>query len=149
MLRCCGDQRWPARWPIMIAAGIGLLSAAAFAYTLTSTPSPSARSDITLVYVGAEDCAPCRKWQREDATAFRASSEFTQVTYREVKSPVLFDLLKDEHWPQDLRPYREKLALGAGVPLWLVLEEGEIVDQRFGAAQWKSAVLPKIRSLLR
>ncbi len=83
------------------------------------------------------------------ARRFASSGEFAQVTYREVKSPALFDLLKDEHWPQDLRHYREKLAPGAGVPLWLVLADGEIVDQRFGASQWKSAVLPKIRSLLR
>jgi hypothetical protein len=137
------------RRKVLIAAGLGVLSGAAVVYSLTSSPSPSTRSDITLVYVGAEDCAPCRKWQREDGTAFRSSGEFAQVTYREVKSPALFDLLKDEHWPQDLRHYREKLAPGAGVPLWLVLADREIVDQRFGASQWKSAVLPKIRSLLR
>jgi hypothetical protein len=132
-----------------MAAGLGAMCGAAIVYSLTAPPSPSPRSDITLVYVGAEDCAPCRKWQREDGTAFRASGEFAQVSYREVKSPALFDLLKDEHWPQDLRPYREKLAPGAGVPLWLVLADGEVVDQRFGAVQWKAAVLPKIRSLLR
>jgi hypothetical protein len=137
------------RRKVLIAAGLGVLSGAAIVYSLTSSPSPSSRSDITLVYVGAEDCAPCRKWQREDATAFRSSGEFAQVTYREVKSPALFDLLKDEHWPPDLRRYREKLAPGAGVPLWLVLADREVVDQRFGASQWKSAVLPKIRSLLR
>lgn len=137
------------RWTILTVAGAGVLTAAATAYSLTSLPSPSPRSDVTLVYVGAEDCAPCRKWQREDGTAFRSSGEFAQVTYREVKAPVLFDLLKDEYWPQDLRRYREKLPQGTGVPLWLVLADGEVVDQRFGAAQWKSAVLPKVRSLLR
>jgi hypothetical protein len=139
----------PTRWKVLIAAGFSALFGAVIVYSLTSLPSPSTRSDITLVYVGAEDCAPCGKWQREDGTAFRSSGEFAQVTYREVKSPALFDLLKDEHWPQDLRRYREKLAPGAGVPLWLVLADGEVVDQHFGAAQWKSAVLPKIRSLLR
>ena len=139
----------PTRWTVLTATGAGVLSVAAIAYSLASLPSPSPRSDITLVYVGAEDCAPCRKWQREDGTAFRSSGEFAHVMYREVKAPALFDLLKDEHWPQELRRYRERLPRGAGVPLWIVLAGGEVVDQSFGAAQWKSAVLPKIRSLLR
>lgn len=126
-----------------------LSGVAMLVHSLAVHPSPSTRADITLVYVGAEDCAPCRKWQREDGSAFLSSGEFARVAYREVKSPALFDLLKDEHWPLDLRRYRERLAPGAGVPLWLVLADGEIVDQRFGAVQWKSAVLPKLRTLLR
>jgi hypothetical protein len=137
------------RWTILIAAGFGALTGIAIVYSLNVPASLPTRSDITLVYVGAEDCAPCRKWQREDGTAFRSSGEFAQITYREVKSPALFDLLKDEHWPQDLRRYRAILAPGAGVPLWFLLADGELVDQGFGAMQWKSTVLPKIRSLLR
>jgi hypothetical protein len=107
------------------------------------------RRDITLLYVGAEDCAPCRKWQREDGALFQAAAEFRRITYREVKSPALFDLLKDEHWPVDLRLFRERLSPGMGVPLWLIVADGEIVEQQSGASRWQAAVLPRIRSLLR
>jgi hypothetical protein len=104
---------------------------------------------IVVLYVGAEDCAPCRAWQREEKVAFRASGEFQHLIYREVKSLTLFDLLKDENWPEDLREYRDQLGREAGVPLWLGIADGRIVQRGMGPAQWRAEVLPKIRSLLR
>ena len=111
--------------------------------------SPSKLSRVTVLYVGADDCAPCRAWQRDDGARFRSSTEFASLTYREVKSPTLTDVLKDRNWPQDLRAYRDQLGRGAGVPLWLVIADGEIVGRGFGQAQWQASVLPQIKSLLR
>jgi len=105
--------------------------------------------DVMLLYVGADDCPPCRAWQRDAGTAFRASAEFARVTYYEVKSPKLRDVLKDEYWPGELRRYRDQLGSRAGVPLWLVVADQEIVECSFGIGQWQHAVLPKLRSLLR
>ncbi len=110
---------------------------------------PANRHDVTLVYVGAEDCAPCRSWQRGAGAAFHASPEFPRVSYREVKSPTVLNLLKDEYWPDDLRKYRNRLDRRAGVPLWFVVADHEIVEQSFGERQWVDAVLPKLKSLLR
>lgn len=112
------------------------------------TPAKSPKA-VVLVYVGAENCAPCEIWQRSQGTAFRDSNEFPRLTYREVKSPSLFDVLKDENWPEDLRVYRQALSREAGVPLWLVIADDQLVMQRFGLTQWQEAVLPKLRSLLR
>ena len=105
-------------------------------------------TDVTLVYVGAEDCAPCRRWQAQEAIAFRRSAKFARVSLREVKSATLFDVLKDENWRGDLRPYRDLIQRGAGVPLWLVVADGQVVLQGAGETQWRSVVLPKIESLL-
>lgn len=113
------------------------------------TPPSSPAREIALIYVGADDCAPCRRWQREAGAAFRSTSEFRRLTYREVKSPTLFELLKDEHWPDDLRHFRDRLGPGAGVPLWLVLADGEIVAQHSGANRWPADVWPQLKSLLR
>jgi hypothetical protein len=114
---------------------------ATWAFVLGHTPQ------ITLLYVGAED-APCRAWQQHEKIAFGASAEFARISYREVKSPTLLDLLEDENWPQDLRSYRDRLGPDAGVPLWLVIADGEVVDRGMGPSQWQSDVLPKIRELL-
>jgi hypothetical protein len=135
-----------------IAIGAIMVAAAAVSPTLLVNdlvPLGTGTQEITLLYVGAEDCAPCRAWQRGDGAAFRASPEFARVTYREVKAAALFDVLKDEHWPDDLKSYRARLERKAGVPLWLIVSDGRIVEQRFGASQWQEAVLPKLRSLLR
>lgn len=115
-----------------------------------SQPSaPGARAAITLVYVGAEECAPCRAWQRTEGKQFMQSAEFSRLNYREVKSPTARDLLKDEYRPDDLRGHRDSLGRGAGVPLWLVISDDRVVERGFGASQWHAAVLPRLRSLLR
>ena len=106
-------------------------------------------ADITLLYIGADDCAPCRVWQGGDGATFRSSSGFSNIAYREVKSSTVLDVLKDENWPEDLRRYRRHLGRDAGVPMWLILVKDEIVGRGFGAGQWRDAVLPKINSLVR
>ena len=116
---------------------------------MISPPSVKIQKHVTLVYVGAENCAPCDIWQRNQGTAFRDSSEFHRLTYREVKSPSLLDVMKDDNWPEDLRAYRQTIGQHAGVPLWLVIADDRLVLQGFGATQWQTAVLPKIKSLLR
>ena len=102
-----------------------------------------------LLYVGADDCAPCRAWREGEGAAFFASAEFARLSYREVKSPHLLDVLNDENWPDELRIHRSRLRRSDGVPLWLVIADHEIVEQRFGATEWGASILPKIKSLLR
>jgi hypothetical protein len=109
---------------------------------------PANGQHVTLLYVGAEDCAPCRSWSRGAGAAFRASPQFSSVSYREVESPTVFELLQDQYWPEDLREYRASLDRSAGVPLWLVIADQQIVERAFGESQWGRAVLPKLKSLL-
>lgn len=141
----------PTRHRAALACAALLASSALTSLFLVDSSAPfrAGTQDITLLYVGADDCAPCRAWQRGDGAAFRSSPEFTRVTYREIKAKALFDVLRDEHWPDDLKSYRDRLERRAGVPLWLIVLDGQIVEQEFGASQWRQAVLPKLRSLLR
>jgi hypothetical protein len=117
---------------------------------LVAQPRPPGRpANLLLIYVGAEDCAPCRAWQHGDGATFRSSADFSRLTYREVKAPHLRDVLKDEVWPEDIRGYRDHLKRSDGVPLWLVVSDDDLVVQRFGVAAWRSKVLPRIRFYLR
>jgi hypothetical protein len=111
-------------------------------------PDPH-RPQLTLLYVGAEDCAPCREWQQHEKIAFSASAVFARVRYREIKSPTLLNLLKDENWPEDLRSYRDLLGPDVGVPLWFVIADEKVIQRRMGPSQWRSDVLPKINKLVR
>jgi hypothetical protein len=79
---------------------------------------------------------------------FVESPEFSHLTYREVKSSTLRDVLRDEHWPEDLRRYRDRLEAGAGVPLWLTISRDEHVEWAFGASQRHAAELPRLKRLL-
>ena len=135
---------------MLFGAGI-VLAIAAIAVTVWAghAGKPARETHVMLLYVGAEDCAPCRAWQSGEGAVFLASAEFPRITYREVKTPNLHDILKDEHWPDEIRLYRDGLRRGDGVPLWLVVADHKIVEQRFGAAEWRAKVLPAIKSLLR
>jgi hypothetical protein len=127
---------------------IAIAAVAIAAWGGRTTP-PTRVPDVLLLYVGADDCAPCRAWQKGDGASFIASAEFGRLRYREVKPAHLADVLKDDNWPEELRAYRSQLKRSDGVPLWLVVSDDEIVEQKFGAAAWREAILPKIRSLLR
>jgi len=109
---------------------------------------PSRAASLLLIYVGAEDCAPCRAWQRGDGAAFQNSADFARLVYREIKSPLLRDVLKDANWPEDIRSYRNHLKQGDGVPLWLIVSDDNVA-QIFGAAAWRSKILPKIKLYVR
>jgi len=104
-----------------LGIGIGAIATVAMA-VIAAAPWPrpgasaSTQAEILLLYVGADDCAPCRVWQNGEGAAFRASAQFARLSYREVKSATLLDVLKDEHWPDDLRGYRDRLGAGAGGP---------------------------------
>jgi hypothetical protein len=102
---------------------------------------------ITLVYVGAENCGPCDNWQRNEEIAFRNSTEFQRLTYREVKSSSLFNVLNDIYWPEDLRVYRKAISKSAGVPLWLVIADDQLILQGSGLTQWHNAIFPKVKLL--
>ena len=142
-----GHDRARATW---LWLGCFAATATTLAALLLSHASPPARAtDLTLVYVGAEDCAPCRAWQNGDGATFRQSDEFARITYVEVKAPHLHDVLKDENWPQQIRNLKGRLRQSDGVPLWLVVSNENVIEQRFGSEAWRMNILPTIRSALR
>ncbi len=133
---------------VWLCLGIAAAAAAAVA-AVQVVKAPARASDLLLIYVGAEDCAPCRAWQNGDGAEFRKSPEFARIGYREVKSPRLRDMLEDEHWPEDLRAWRGRLKRSDGVPLWLLVSGNDVIALRHGATAWQTSVVPMLRSHLR
>lgn len=132
----------------------GLIALAAIALAAIAVAAWDGHSgrpnrDIMLLYVGADDCAPCRSWQKGDGATFFASPDFPRIHYREVRSAHLADVLKDENWPEDLRLYRDQLKRSDGVPLWMIVSDHEILERKFGESAWRESILPRIRGLLR
>lgn len=137
-------------WRVWFCIGALAAGAAVAVALLVAQAKPSAgRAGLLLIYVGAEDCAPCRAWQKGDGVDFRRSIEFSRIRYREVKSPRLHELLSDSYWPEELRIYRSRLKPSDGVPLWLIVSGDAVVAQHFGAEGWRSSVLPALRYHLR
>lgn len=138
-----------ARRVWLCMGALAAVAAIVAAWLVASARAPARTADVLLIYVGAEDCAPCRAWQKGDGADFRKSNEFSRINYREVKSPHLRDVLNDEYWPEDIRTYRGRLKQSDGVPLWLIVSGNDVVGLRFGAAAWRGNVLPALKSHLR
>lgn len=142
-------MRWSARSWLALAAVVAAATVASEPVQAPQGPRTQEPADVTVLYVGADDCPPCRGWQNAEGAAFRASPEFSRLTYREVKSPTLYDVLNDENWPDDLRRYRDRIERGSGVPMWMVIARGDIVGRGFGPTQWRDTIWPKVKSLVR
>jgi hypothetical protein len=123
MLFVCGFLLADApRWP---AAGLGM---------------------ITVVYVGAEDCGPCRAWRRDERPQFLSSREFSALHYREVIAERLRDLLDESLWPADLASLHERVRERPGAPQWFMLRDGRIVGSEAGISSWRRSIWPAIRA---
>ena len=135
----------------MAALGVPALVLAVTVVAGGALRSDTLRRDhnVMLVYVGAENCAPCVAWRRVMGADFRASVEFSRLRYREVEAHTLFEVLNDDVWPVDLRSYRARIDRANGVPMWLVVADGQVVAQGFGVSEWQKSVLPTLVSLVR
>jgi hypothetical protein len=133
---------------VVFGAAILFVAAVIAAAARSNVKDQGSRPQVTVIYVGADDCAPCRIWRRERLPAFSNSAEFKRLTYREVTSPKLFDLLNDEHWPEDLREYRGSLDKSAGVPLWFIVADEKVTLTARGLREWGELAMPKLRSML-
>ena len=100
---------------------------------------------LTVVYVGADDCAPCIRWRRERKPEFQASLAFERVEYREIIATNRATALEDKFWPENLRHLRAVVQKGGGgVPYWIVMRQGRIVAAAGGESAWKSQIWPLI-----
>jgi hypothetical protein len=144
------DLRWLFRMSLLAT----LIAVVAMAFGSFPFPaadsSESARSaDLGVVYIGADDCGPCLAWRRAQRPQFLSSPEFARVRYREIISPRLLDLPKEEHWPDGLRKFREEFDRLPGAPMWFVVHNDRVVVTARGLREWQEIALPRLKSLVR
>lgn len=121
------------------------------ALLLSDAPRQAAghRGPLIVVYVGAEDCGPCRSWQRDEQPTFHASGEFARLRYREILVPQLRSLLTTERWPVDLAELRERVKSRPGTPQWFVIRDGNVLTSDAGLSAWQRTIWPAIRRQVR
>ena len=104
---------------------------------------------LTVVYVGAEDCGPCRAWRRDQRPAFLDSGEFARLRYHEVIVPRLQNLLAGENWPLELVVVRDYTRTRPGAPQWFLLRDNRILASGAGLSAWSREIWPAIRRQVR
>ena len=139
---------WPAVMMAPLAAWLLSAGTGPLASWSRGGEATKGRTDaVMVVYVGADDCAPCRKFYEEQWPAIRNSARLSSIAFREVRSPTFRDVLSDEYWTADLRPIRDTLPDEAGVPLWVVVSDGSVVKSVWGVSQWEAQVMPLLRRI--
>ena len=106
-----------------------------------------AASDISVVYVGGQDCSFCTMWQNRYKAAWLVSPTFAQVRWVEVDPPHLRDAYRERHWPTALRPILEQVPRKSGTPRFLIATEGRIVSNQLGVNNWE-VTLADLKNLL-
>jgi hypothetical protein len=150
--------KWPvdslAKLSRYILPTLGMLLAGGFLLSdalVSDAPRevPGEHGPLTVVYVGAEDCGPCRTWRRDQRPAFLDSGEFARLRYHEVIAPRLQHLLAEENWPPELAAVRDYTRARPGAPQWFLLRDSRILASGAGLSAWGGEIWPIIRRQVR
>jgi hypothetical protein len=100
---------------------------------------------LTVIYIGADDCGPCRIWRRDKRRDCLGSGVFQNIKYREVIVSRLYDLLVEAQWPAALMFLREQVRARPGGPQWFIIQDGHIITWEAGLSAWRRVVWPMIQ----
>lgn len=135
------------------------VSLAEFQRFIAENPQPTARarrgSVIELVYVGADDCSLCKRWEAEYLAhgRLRRSREWRHIRFTEVKLPTLSARFRVEDVPERLRGrFREMMDGGLriqGVPSFVLLVNGALRAHALGPVEFDGFVHVALRAAVR
>jgi len=95
-----------------------------------------AQAPLTVIYVGGQDCPPCLQWKNKYRAAWLASPEFRKIQWIEVEPPSLKEAYEARFWGGGLGPILKQLPYRAGTPRFLVVQDGQIIDNQLGRSSW-------------
>ena len=106
-----------------------------------------ARSAPEVIYIGGQDCPPCRRWTATYKERWFASTEYRQVSWLEVEPPHLKEAYQQRHWPEPLWPVLEQVPRKSGTPRFLIVMRGRIVSNEIGVSSWLNT-MAELRKIL-
>jgi hypothetical protein len=95
-----------------------------------------ATSRVQVIYIGGQDCPPCRRWIASYKESWLASPEYRQVAWVEVEPAHLKEAYQERRWPDALRPVLAQVPGKWGTPRFLIVEDGRIVSNQVGVTKW-------------
>jgi hypothetical protein len=129
----CASQRTALRsW----ARRGALLSALALCFPALAQPSAVQAPEVHLIWMGGNDCPPCKVWRGIELPKLQASPEFQRVRYSYVTKTIAAPVPPKFFLPEEVRPYKELLDIagagGAGSPQAAVIVNGQVFDYFWG-----------------
>ena len=106
----------------------------------------SAANNVVIVYIAADDCAPCRVFASDDWPKFEASPLFRLVRFHKTSAPKTTQAYQLKYWPVEARPYAAAVKVPI-VPSFILVNNGGVTLVGSGIVGWRNQVLPQIRQL--
>jgi hypothetical protein len=104
---------------------------------LSGASSPArADSNVDVLYIGGQDCPPCRRWRASYHNKWLASHEFQKVDWFEIEPMHLKEAYDERHWPRGLRAVLAQVPRKSGTPRFLIVNDGKIVSNHLGVSSW-------------
>ena len=99
--------------------------------------SPVQAATRTIVYIGADDCKPCHKWEATHQKAFEARCAARGVKFRAIRVATLRNIRDTRYWPSDLKPLLARFSDRSGTPHFLAVRNSEIIVNIHGIAKYQ------------
>ena len=109
---------------------------ASLAASTSLTPAYAAGPRVSVVYIGGVDCEPCQRWKKMYRDKWLASPEYKKVRWIEIDPPSLLMAYIPQYWPDEFKPVLEQLPKKVGNPRFLIVVDGQVVDNRYGVNTW-------------
>ena len=121
--------------PLRTLLAFGLLAVGAY-----SLASPAYAASRTIVYIGADDCQPCHKWEAAYQKAFEARCAARGVKFRAIRVATLRNIRDTRYWPNDLKPLLARFSDRSGTPHFLAVRNNEVIVNVHGIAKYQREI---------
>ncbi|WP_342128497.1 hypothetical protein [Hydrogenophaga sp. OTU3427] len=109
-----------------------LLAALVFPVVAHTQPAQPIPADIHLVWMGGDDCPPCKAWRTAELPQLLAAEEFKGVRFSYVVKPIRASVPPAAQLPSEVRPLKDALdrASGgrSGSPQAALVVNGQVYD---------------------
>ena len=125
----------------------GLAAALIGVSTQAQAQSRVSGMNLTIVYVGAQDCGPCQVFKNQDYPQWAKSAFPGTVRFVQVDAPKTTAAYQARYWPSDLRFLLREIKVPV-VPNFILLDGRTVVKIGTGVGGWRNQILPMIPGML-
>jgi hypothetical protein len=94
-------------------------------------------SDIHLIWMGGNDCPPCRAWRGVELPKLRLNAKFQQIHFVYVTKSIESSVPPKLFLPEEVQPFKQALDVASsgapGSPQAALLVRGQVYDYFYGA----------------
>jgi hypothetical protein len=103
-------------------------------------------SEFMVIYVGADDCGPCRLFEAEDMPRWQASALSSSVHFVHAKARKSSQAFDARSWPKEARPFAGAFTAPV-VPSFMLVQNGRVVSVGAGVRSWRQQTLPLLQQM--